>query len=231
MPIQVVTYGRVSPKGHGDSGEPSLKVQASECLKFAQERGWEVVAQESDQDASGDDDERAGLWRAVNALPKGGILLAWKRDRLFRSDYFGAWLEIQLRKKGCRIQTTQREGSEGDDPYSELLRGIIDLFSSFELKMIRLRTKTAMRHHQANGRRMSNRPPYGWKRDPKDPAKLVKDRQQQRTLAMMTEYADKGATYAIIAKWLRWESIPTPTGEGTWTATTVRRILKRAAQG
>ncbi|MFH1184685.1 MAG: recombinase family protein [Chloroflexota bacterium] len=228
MPIQCVTYGRVSPKGHGDSGEPSLEVQASECVRFAQERGWEIVAQESDQGASGDDDERPGLWRAVNALPQGGILLAWKRDRLFRSDYFGAWLEIQLRKKGCRIQTTQREGSEGDDPYSELLRGIIDLFSSFELKMIRLRTRTAMRHHQKNGRRMSDRPPYGWKRDPAEPSRLVENGPQQGWLWHMQQWAKEGISPCMIAGRLEAIGAPTASGIGSWTATTVRRILKRA---
>ena len=159
---------------------------------------------------------------AVAELQRGDVLLVAKRDRLGRDPLIVGMIEAAVRKLGGRIVSAAGEGTEGDDPASQLLRGIIDVFAMYERLLIIFRTKAAMAAKKRRGERVGQIP-YG-----KDlvEGKLVDNAIEQECLSWISTLALAGNSPARIARLLNQSEVPTKNGR-TWKAQTIKRILAR----
>ena len=157
----VIIYCRHSPQRGGDESA-SCEVQEAHCEQHAYKQGWEVRGCYRDPEQSGAHADRPGLWAAIAALRRGDILLVFKHDRLARNVYVSECIRRAVEEVGGRIVACEGD-IEGDGPEQVMIRQVLAAFAEYERKMIGLRTKHAMRHHQRQGRRMSGIAPYGYR--------------------------------------------------------------------
>ena len=223
--MKCVIYTRYSPRPSGES--ESCNMQREECLKFIAKNGWSCYGSFSDENMSGSDPERPGLWRAMDRVPRGGVLLVWKNDRLARDLYLNEALHRHAKKNGFTIQAV-RDGPVDDSAEGNLIRQVLAAAAEYERRLIQARTSVAMKRHQKTGRRMSRFAPFGYKVDPNDETLLVEDKLEQDTLAYMLEMRSLGYGWQNICTNLALAGHK-PRGK-SWDASSVRRIVQRSLQ-
>ena len=223
--MKCVIYTRYSPRPGGES--ESCNMQREECIKFIQKNGWDCYGSYSDENMSGSDPERPGLWAAMERVPRGGVLLVWKNDRLARDLYLNEALHRHAKKNGFTIQAI-RDGPVDDSAEGNLIRQVLAAAAEYERRLIQARTSVAMKRHQKNGRRMSRFAPYGYKVDPNDETLLIKESLEQKALAHMIELRENGFGWKSICSNLTAAGYP-PRGK-SWDASSVRRIVQRSLQ-
>lgn len=102
----------------------------------------------------------------------------------------------------------------------------------------REQTQSAMLSHQANGRRMSARLPYGWQADPEDPARMIPCPYELEIIEKVKAFRQEGLSLRAIAKRLTdLEYVPrkvnrlfkgrTVQVKSKWHHGLIRSILKR----
>src|SRR5690349_11213021 len=106
--MRVVGYIRCSL----DRQEASPDVQRAAIEAWCAAHGAELVSVHEDIGVSGATslDGRPGLLEALGALPKGGVLLASRRDRLGRDVVVVAMLERLAQRKGAKVLTCDGAG-------------------------------------------------------------------------------------------------------------------------
>jgi len=163
---KVVIYTRFSPRKNADTSE-SCETQLAYCEQFAHDKGWEIVDKYHDKAVSGKEENRPLLWKAIDSLRPGGVLLVYKHDRLARDVYLSEMIRRGVEKLGAKIVAVNGD-VEGDGPEQVMVRQILACFAEYERKIIAMRTSHAMQHHQKCGRRMGRHAPYGAETDPDD---------------------------------------------------------------
>jgi DNA-binding transcriptional MerR regulator len=74
---------------------------------------------------------------------------------------------------------------------------------------------------------MGSRIPYGWKQDPANPMLMLKDEEEQATIARIVALREEGLTLRGIKAVLEAEKRPFR-GRPTWHHTVIQKVLKRA---
>jgi DNA invertase Pin-like site-specific DNA recombinase len=164
--------GGFSPRRHAEECD-SIETQLDLCRAYCRRKGYHVAGEHEDRALSGSEEDRPGLWAAIDALKRGDMLVADKLDRLARDVYLAELIQREAAKRGASIETVEG-GANGDTPEQRMIRQVLQAFAEHERKVIAARTRAAILRHQAAGRRMSAQPPYGWTIDPDDPARLVR---------------------------------------------------------
>jgi site-specific DNA recombinase len=131
-------YTRVSTSKQGENGA-SLEVQLSECRKYCENHGLQIVAEYKDV-LSGLNTERPEYRKAL--VDK---LVVWRLDRFGRdaAEYLGALKT--LKKLGCEVVSTMQPTE------SSFLMGMLGLMAEEESKNISTRVLAARKHRFENG--------------------------------------------------------------------------------
>ncbi len=190
-----VAYLRVST----DTDRQALGVEAQRAAiaAWASREGVRVVDWFVEEVSGGATlDRRPVLLAALAAVEaqRAGRLLVQRLDRFSREPLTAALAEAQLRRCGAALVCVDGAGS-GDDPTSELVRGILLAVGRFEKAMIRARITAALAVKQSRGE-LTGAAPYGWRRGD-DGLHLVEDEHEQRVLAMVREL--RAAKYSLRA--------------------------------
>jgi len=178
-------YTRFSPRRKADESE-SCETQQAYCEQYAHDNAHVIVKSFEDRGISGAEEDRPGLWSAINSLTQGSILLVYKLDRLARDVYLSECIRRAVDKAGARIIAVEGD-IVGDGPEQVMIRQVLAAFAEYERKIIAIRTKYAMRHHQKNGRRMSRYAPYGQKIDKADTRRLLRCEREQQAITVIEE--------------------------------------------
>lgn len=232
--IYATIYSRFSPRPQSeicDSNDTQLNLNRAHCGR----KSYAIAHEFADPDASGDDENRPGLWDAINSLRRGMVLVVWKMDRLCRSVYLSEFIHREVSKRGARIEAV--EGATHDTtPEGVLIRQVLAAFDEFTKKMIAARTSAFMRHHQRNGRSMSSAPPFGKRFGPPqtlvvggrtvERATLIDDPAEQAVLSRIMELRQQGKGSFAIARLLNESGVPARGKR--WHQESVSRILARA---
>lgn len=137
-------------------------------------RGLKVVM-EIEETGSGARNDRPGLQRVLAAARKGsiGAVVVWKLDRWGRSALDVLTNIEELERSGVRfIATSQGLDIRPDgDPMSKLILTVLAGVASFELSLIRERTKLGLAKARAAGKQIG-RPRKGNVPDPAEVARL-----------------------------------------------------------
>lgn len=225
--IKVILYARFSPRRNAEECE-SIDMQFEFCREYCRKHGYEIIAEYSDHALSGGEEDRPGLWNAIEAVKRGYLLIVYRLDRLARSVYLSDIIERTVKKKGASIISICGEGTWADSDEDWLVRKILQTLAEYERKVIAARTKAAMLRHQANGRRMSDEPPFGFAVDPDNPACLIENVTEQETIQRIITLKQSGMPLRAICRQLQSEGAKCRNG-GQWHHTTVKSIIRRCA--
>jgi len=199
-----IIYTRFSPRRNSETSE-SCEHQEAECRRYAETRLWEVRLIFEDRAVSGADEDRPGLFGAMEALNKGDVLLVYKPDRLARDVYLSELFRRSVTKQGARIVCVSGD-VEGEGMEQTMIRQIVASLAEYERKLIAARTTSAMRWRQSRGECMSRYAPYGmqFETDPHNPKKkiLVPNEPEQSAIDFIRMKAAEGWMMSQIVKHL-----------------------------
>jgi site-specific DNA recombinase len=223
--MNAVIYARFSPRRNSETCE-SIETQIELCKFWCEKQGHSVVGEHSDHALSGSEEDRPGLWDAIESLKRNMVLVVYRLDRLARSVYLSYIIEQAVHKRGAKIVSTSGEGTWQDTPEDELVRRILQALNEYERKVIAARTKASMLRHQANGRRMSDKTPFGMIRDPDDHLRMVECPEEQEIISKILQWHEAGQSFRAIARTLEDSGILCRDHAG-WHHSLIQNILKR----
>lgn len=220
-----IGYIRVSTVGQATEGV-SLEAQRAKIEAWCAASGFALAAVHVDAGLSGGRaDNRPALQAALSDVTKQrGVLIVYSLSRLARSTRDAIEIAERLERADAdlvslseRLDTTSAAG--------RMIFRMLAVLAEFERDQIAERTKGAMSHLRANGKRISRHVPYGWTLTA-DGENLAANPAEREAIALMRQLRADGLTLAKIAAALTERGIPSKLG-ATWTPATVRRILNR----
>jgi len=210
-PLRVIAYVRVSTEEQARSGA-GIAAQRRLIGRACRERGWQLVAIEADEAASGKSTRnRPALARTLDALEAGdaGGLIVAKLDRLSRSVRdFCEMLDRSQRQRWALVCLDL--GLDTSTPTGKFTAQIIAAVAELERELIGQRTREALAEKRAAGVHIG--------RPQSIPPNLA-----ERIRAMRAA----GATLEGICDTLTAEGIPTPRGGAQWRPSSIVRALRR----
>ena len=222
-PRYAVGLYRVSTAEQGHSGL-GLEAQQAAVRAFVTAQSWTMVVEFSDI-ASGKDDHRVGFQAALARCRQlGAVLVAARLDRITRR----AHTLSQLLEDGVSIRAADMPGAD------DLMMRIYAAMAQKERELISERTRVALAAAKVRGRVLGGDRGYRPAGGPDGVAAAQARRetadQAAHRLALEVEQLRAGGalTQTAIAKALTEQRVPTPSGTGAWTHTTVARVLARA---
>ena len=202
--------------------------QRTAIERYCKNHGIELVAVFEDQGISGalELDRRPGLLAALGALGehRAGLLVVHKRDRLARDPMIAGMITRIVERGGAKVHSAEG-ASNGDAPEDVLLRGIIDVFASYERLVIKARTKAALSVKRARGERVGQ-VPYGF-RLAGEGCRVEPHPDEQKIIDRIRALRARRMSFERIAAALNREAVPARGSR--WHPTTVVRVLHRAA--
>lgn len=216
-------YARLSRDRNGSQTATSRQV--ADCRKFAEAKGWEVVAVHEDADLSAYSAKvvRPGF-EALKASVEAGdadVVLAWKLDRLLRRPREFEVLWQLCEAAGANVVTVS-DGIDTAQPMAGLLvPRIMSNFAELEAENLSLRERRKHEETAKAGKRSGGgHRPFGLSRDwstvVPDEADLIRD--------AVGRIISGQSMYGIAAEWNR-KGIVTPTGR-TWSVQLLKSMLR-----
>ncbi|WP_084622181.1 recombinase family protein [Demequina oxidasica] len=228
--MRCVIYARLSV-----SNEQSVSIsrQIESCQKYAEARGWEVVAEPFVDDgvsaSKNKPAERAG-WKALLASAEPyDLVLVWKVDRLARriTDFWKAYEVLDARGRSL---ASVADNLDMSTTIGQIVAGVLAGFAQMEAEAISARVAAARTHLLLNGRSVGGGVPFGWRNvpNPDGPGMVIaKDPERIGYVEEMVARTLAGRSIYSTARWLSDASVPTPSGAGTaWGHATVERLLR-----
>ncbi len=236
--IKAISYSRYSPRPNAAECE-SVEHQQQEIRGHCSSKRYELAGEFSDKALSGGSDDRPGLEEAIAALKRGYVLVVTQMDRLARGNGLTEAILLKIAGKGASVESCDGTATRHETKDMRLLRGIKQVLAEYARDSTRELTSQRMKLHQQNGRRMSERLPYGWAEDPNSPTGpkgqytgMVVNQEEQEVIRYMRKLRGEGLGGATLQ-----EICTTLTSRGTtcrgrrWQPETVRRILARVNGG
>ena len=186
----------------------------------------EVHAEYCDEASSGGRmDNRPGLAAALDEVTRiHGVLVVYSLSRLARSTRDAIAIFERL-NKACTDIVSICESIDTTSAMGRFSFVVMAAIATLEREQISERTRDAMRHHQRNGRRMSDRCPYGWRRKPEQPSLMVPDEEERQVITKIMAAYGCGMSLRAITRQLEAEGILCR--GGPWYHTTIKAILDR----
>jgi len=170
-------------------------------------------------------DRRPVLVEAIATVAEAGagVLAVQRLDRFSRDPLTAALAESELRKHGASLACADGAGS-GDDPTSELIRGILLSVARFEKALIRSRIKAALAVKRSRGERVGA-PPYGFRVVGKN---LSPDDGESKVKQRLVELRALGLTIRAVREHATLEGLRNRAGK-PFTIAAVHALVKGAA--
>jgi DNA invertase Pin-like site-specific DNA recombinase len=224
-PRYAVGLTRVSTAEQGQSGL-GLEAQKAAIRAFVAGQGWVLVAEFSDL-ASGKDDRRPGFQAALlKCRQLGGVLVAARLDRITRR----AHTLSQLLEEGYAIRAADMPGAD------DLMMRIYAAMAQKERELISARTKAALAAAKARGVVLGgdrgHRPIVAPDCTAAAQVRRAAAEQAAHRLVLEVDRLHREGVdgQSAQARMLNERGIPTPGGKGSWTHTTVARVMARAGE-
>ena len=224
----VLGYIRVSTVEQADRGV-SLDAQRQRLRAYCEAHGLALMWVEEDAGVSARrTTNRPALQRALKALAKGEAsgLVAVKLDRLSRTTRDVLDLVARAEKEGWALHSID-ERLDTSSPQGRFVVTVLGALAQLEREQAGERTRVALAELRRQGRRVSGRPPFGFRFDG---GRVVEVEEEQRILGRMKRLAGRGAGSYRIASVLNAERVPNPRTGRAWFWGTVRVILDSAAR-
>lgn len=229
--MNCVIYCRVSTKEQVNEGL-SLQNQRKECLKFAENKGYKVVAEPFiEEGESAKTSDRTQLIKMLSYCSenKGKIdfLIVWKLDRFSRRTEDHFMIKAMLIKYGVKLISVTEPIGE-DSAQSHLMETILAGFSQFDNDIRTERARTGMQQRVREGRWVFGRIPLGYKSEKDENKKtiLAKDSEASKIIERaFIEYSTGLYSQAEIQKLVNTAGLKTRNGVKI-SKQTLNKILK-----
>lgn len=223
MEGKFISYLRVSTAKQGISGL-GVEAQRKAIEDYLNGGDWKLLREFVEIESGKKDVNRPMLHNALGACKRTGAkLLIAKLDRLSRNVAFIAnLLESGVEFVACDFPQANR-----------LTVHILSAMAEYERDMISKRTKAALQAAKTRGAKLGS--PKGLTEESGRKGRVIskETRSKQaneyaaRMYPVIKEYQTEGLSLRAIARKLTADREVTPYGKETWTATTVRNVLKR----
>ncbi len=170
-------------------------------------------------------EDRHGLLAALADVERHGCgrLVASKRDRLARDVVLAALIERLAERVGARIYTA--DGMDAEGPEGVLMRGIVDVFASYERLLIGHRTRAALQTMKAKGLRVGTLP-FGFS-VASDGKTLIENEAEQKIITNVRRLRAKGLTIRAVVRECQRRAILSRSGRPLGKSQ-VERLLRAA---
>ena len=220
--MRVALYPRVS--GHEQEDNYSIPEQIERMKKYCDAKDWMVYKIYTDSVYTGADMDRPGLQSLIKDCQSGkfDMVLVYKLDRLSRSQKDTLYLIEDVFEKNNVGFTSMTENFDTSTPHGKFIVGILAVFAQLEREKIKERTMIGKQARAAEGKwHGSNWIPIGYNYE----EGLLQVNEYEKT--QILEIADlflKRTPVRTIAEMMTAKGYKHK--HGTWTATTIRRVLK-----
>lgn len=172
---------------------------------------------------------RAKGRRVIDLVESGavGAVVVLRLDRIFRGmqDTINTTIRWDRLNVSLHLLDLGGQSIDTSKPMGRMMMALLGGFAELESYAKAERTRDAWDYQRARGRRLGSKPPYGW-RVAAD-GHVVEDVAEQAVISAVLELRAEGRSVRRVREWLE-ESGVEPRG-GRWHATTINRILDRAA--
>ena len=222
----VIGYVRVSTEDQAENGI-SLAEQRTRIKAYCAAHGLELARIASDNGRSGKATaNRPGLLRALEELDDAEAegLVVCKLDRLSRTTTDILGLVERANRDGWQLHSIH-EHLDTTTAAGRFVVGILSLLAQMEREQTAERTRSALAELRRQGKRISGRPPFGYRFEGDD---VIPEPEEQRILARILELRAAGLGARRIAKALNDTGTRNPRTLRWWTHGTVGDILRTA---
>ncbi len=223
MTTRAILYVRVSTDEQVEHGF-SIPEQKRDLIAHAEREGWQIVDVIKDEGHSGAVGVRPGLDRVMEYADAGAIdvVLAKKRNRLFRDRYIRMGYERALEKRGVRLMAL-------DDTGHEFADAVMDEFADWYRKEVRQNTITGRMGKARQGKLVgSHTPIFGFRFVRDAQGSIVGyeiDEENMSIVRTVMEAVAEIGTVNGARTLLEHGNVPTPRGGFAWTLSTIRRMV------
>lgn len=222
--LDIISYGRFSPRRDAAKCE-SCESQRDDIRLWAKLGGHRLTEENEFKDhaLSGDTWEtRIGLMDAQKAAKRGMCFVVRSIDRLFRDTRKALMFLAELDAAGVTFMSVTEPDLCKGTSESRMMATIFLAVAEYQREKMNARTKAKMLQHQANGRAMGGKPPFGKVVDDK---RLECNGYEGLILARIIELDNGGCGCRVICRKLAEEGWK-PRAKA-WYPGSIRRILKR----
>ena len=239
----VGTYVRLSMEGASYDSESAENQRKMLSMFITQMPGWIEEKCYIDDGFSGGDFNRPAFQEMMTDVRNGRINLVLVKDlSRFGRNYLeaGRYLEEELPALGCRFVSLS-DGIDTESGENDIVP-FLNAMNDYYLKNLSDRIRVAMATMARDGQKISGNAPYGYRRDPEQPTRLIVDEYSANIVRRIFNMRKQGAGYGKIVRALNTEGILPPllyylteNGRDTatniktrlWVASTVQSMLKK----
>jgi len=213
--MKAVIYARFSPRRRPSKAE-SIDTQLDRCRSYCMANDYTLVAERSDEMLSGArTGNRPGLESAIAAACRHkAVLVVYALSRLARNTKDAIEIADRLAAGGAHLAMLDMQ-IDTSSSIGRCFFTILAALDQLERERIAERTSDAMLRLQADGRRMSKQPPYGWMIDPDSPRDadsgrrtgLIANPREQAVIPRIVELHGRGMSLRAIGRQLAREGI------------------------
>lgn len=166
-------------------------------------------------------EKREGLQNLLASTSKGDVIYVSKMDRISRDINLMGYIQMKLNGKGVSLVSVGDGNVNEDDPMSNLMRNIVNIFSEFERQTLRMRIRQTMELKKSRNERVSRFPQYGKKFDGN---KLVDDDYDMIILEEIKKMKNEGMKITAVKKVLDGKGYKSKTGLSSIPYMSVRKM-------
>ncbi|BAI68978.1 resolvase domain protein [Hydrogenobacter thermophilus TK-6] len=223
MSLRGIVYARVSTDKQAERETP-IESQISQCLKYAQEKGIEVVAIFKDEGISGSTDKRPQFQQAISYAVKNNVdcFIVFDTSRFARNREDAIYYKRLLRKNGIELHYVVTPLP--DDPVSSYLtEGIFELLDEYYTLMIKKHTLRGIEESIKKRIYPKNKCPVGYKvvKGEDGKGRIYKDEETSHIYLKILTLFRRGLGALEIAHYLNREL-----GTDEWNKKKILRVLK-----
>ncbi|MEE8105697.1 MAG: recombinase family protein [Planctomycetota bacterium] len=227
QPTVVVGYARVSTIEQAETGI-SLDAQRHRLRAYCDAHALTLARVETDAGLSAKrTSNRPALLRALLSLKRGEAtgIVVMKLDRLSRTtrDILDLIAKAERERWAVHSISEQLDTSSAQGRFVVTLLGAL---SQLEREQAAERTKTAMAELRRQGKRISGKPPFGYRFED---GRVVEVAEEQVILGRIRELRDAGKACYAIASALNREGVLNPRTGREWFFGTIRSVMETAA--
>lgn len=223
---KAIGYIRVSTQSQVTDGV-SLEAQRQKIEAWALVNDAELVEMFEDAGISGKRaDNRIALQGALQAAcDNKAALVVYSLSRVSRSTKDTLAMAERLEKAGADLVSLS-EQIDTTSAAGKMVFRMLAVLAEFERDLVSERTRAALSHMKAQGKKTGGDVPFGFDNDD---GNLVINEAEDTAVETILELHSRGKSLRQICTELEWRGIHTKRGKGNWQPTQVSRILKRAA--
>lgn len=226
---KAILYARVSTPQQAEAGY-GLAFQLRETRKWAEQQGYDVVAEVQEPGYAREDYYRPGLDEIRQMIAAGfsGDILAWKRDRYSDVSWVRGLLDNEFMGYGVRLRAIDDPTDDGDSPVAEFSGTLIDSANRFSRRVATERMRAGKKEKAHAGRWVGcGTPPYGFSYES---GELRVDPVAARNVYRIFERVGRdGCSVSSVVTAFAKDGIPSPKGSRYWHPSTIRRIIENDA--